>query len=98
MLETDLSQSVEVLSPGPGRMRDTRSKSVVSISPPTAADQVGIIEDQTVQRPVLFSTGPREACAFMTVSCDARRYVGPREPAGRAAEHACVSRAARCLA
>ena len=52
VLETDLSQSVEVLSPAPGRMRDTRSKSVVSISPPTAADQVGIIEDQTVQRPV----------------------------------------------
>ena len=42
VLETDLSQSVEVLSPGPGRMRDTRSKSVLSIGPPAPTDQVGI--------------------------------------------------------
>ena len=42
VLETDLSQSVEVLSPGPGRMRDTRSKSVLSIGPPAPTHQVGI--------------------------------------------------------
>ena len=42
VLETDLSQSVEVLSPGPGRMRDTRSKSVLSISPPAPTHQVDI--------------------------------------------------------
>ena len=42
VLETDLSQSVEVLSPGPGRMRDTRSKSVLSIGPPAATHQVDI--------------------------------------------------------
>ena len=41
--ETDLSQSVEVLSPGPGRMRDTRSKSVLSIGPPAPTHQVGIM-------------------------------------------------------
>ena len=43
VLETDLSQSVEVLSPGPGRMRDTRSKSVLSIGPPADTHQVGIM-------------------------------------------------------
>ena len=42
VLETELSQSVEVLSPGPGRMRDTRSKSVLSIGPPAPTVQVGI--------------------------------------------------------
>ena len=43
VLETELSQSVEVLSPGPGRMRDTRSKSVLSIGPPAPTHQVGIM-------------------------------------------------------
>ena len=43
VLETELSQSVEVLSPGPVRMRDTRSKSVLSIGPPADRDQVGVM-------------------------------------------------------
>ena len=42
VVETELSQSVEVLSPGPGRMRDTRSKSVLSIGPPAPTHQVDI--------------------------------------------------------
>ena len=43
VLETELSGSVEVLSPGPGRMRGTRSKSVLSIGPPAPTHQVGVM-------------------------------------------------------